>query len=67
MQTSMKIDDLSYSFQCKPEIIFFKSDFLNQNDVLRGTLCTRTNMSTKKAVLLANEHHSDQVKCYKQF
>ena len=48
MQTSMKNDDLSDSFQCKPEMVFFKSDFLNQNDVFRGISCTRKNMSIKR-------------------
>ena len=38
MQKSIENDDLSVSFQCKPELVFFKSDFLNQNGVFRGTL-----------------------------
>ena len=39
------------------------SDILISNDVLGGTLWLRLNMETSKsAVLLANEHQSDQKK-----
>ena len=42
------------------------SDFVILNDVVGGTLWTRLNMEILKlAVLLANEHQSDQKKCYK--
>ena len=58
MQTSMKRGILSDPFQCKPEMAFLIS-----NDVLGGTLCMRLNMEIlQSAVLLANEHQSDQKK-----
>ena len=45
------------------------SDFLISNDVLGGTLWVKLNMEiSKSALLLANEHRSDQkIKCYKWF
>ena len=43
-------------------------DFLISNDVLGGTLWVRLNMEIfKSTVLLANEHQSDQKKCYQWF
>ena len=61
MQTSMKCGVLSDSFQCKPMMGILLSDFLISNDVLGGTLRVRLNMKiSKSAVLLANEHRSDQ-------
>ena len=42
------------------------SDFLISNDVFGGTLGVRLGMEiSKSAVLIANEHHSDQKKCNK--
>ena len=42
------------------------SDFLISNEVLGGTLWMRLNIEiSKSAVLLANEHQSNQKKCYK--
>ena len=42
------------------------SDFPISNDVLGGTLWLRLNMEiSKSAVLLANEHQSDQKKKFK--
>ena len=64
----MKRGVLSDPFQCKPAMGNLLSDFLISNDVLGGTLYVRLNMKISKlAVLLANEHRSDQKKCYKIF
>ena len=66
MQTSMKHGPLSDPFQCKPEMTLLLSDFLISNEVLGGTLLMRLNIEiSKSAVLLANEHQSNQKKCYK--
>ena len=60
MQTSMKRGILS---EARDGILL--SDFLISNDVLGGTLCVRLNVEIlKSAVFLANEHQSDQKKCY---
>ena len=44
------------------------SEFIISNDVFRGALLVRLKMDISKTILLlANEHHSDQKKCYKRF
>ena len=40
------------------------SDFLISNDVMSEIKCGNLKKTT---VLLASEHHSDQMKCYKRF
>ena len=77
----MKRGILCDPFQCKPEMAFFYVIFLFQitymgvlyewdfsNYVYGGTLWVRLDMEiSKSAVLLANEHQSDQKKCYNWF
>ena len=64
MQTSMKRGILSDPFQCKPEMTFFKVIFLFHMIYLRVHY---ERVYIKSAVLLANDHQSDQKKCYKWF
>ena len=59
----MKHGISSDPFQCKPEIAFFKVIFLFQMTYL-GVLYMEI---SKSAVSLANEHQSDQKKCYKGY
>ena len=60
MQTSMKRGLWSDPFQCKPERAFFKVIFLFQMTYF-GYFMSEINMGiSKSAVLLANEHQSDQ-------
>ena len=68
MQTLMKKRFLPDSSQCKSGDGILLSDFLNQNNVVRGHSMSEKNLNiAKMAVLLANKHHSDQKKCYKRF
>ena len=64
MHPNANIDEMRYfvwSISAKARDDILLSDFLISNDVLWGTLWTRLNIKNlKSAVLLANEHHSDQ-------
>ena len=66
MHLNANIDETGYfvwsiSVQARDGILL--SEFLISNDVLGSTLWVRLNMEiSKSAVLLANEHQSDQKK-----
>ena len=60
MQTSMKRGIFPDPFKCKPEMAFFKVTFLFQMMYLRYFMNEIKYVIFKSAVLLANEHQSDQ-------
>ena len=65
MQTSMKRGILSDPFQCKPEMAFFLMIFIFQMTYLGHFMSEIRYGNFKIGCITANEHQSDQKKCYK--